>query len=153
MTLNHLNFYALDRKRSKERKKVQVYCNGTIDGRLSWRIRVQVKYPLQWFWPNPPWKGFGFFSHWYLQATKVGLWVQNGIVWNIYESRQKIKKSEKRKRTNKTVIRKTIGIFLLNKDTSNFTPNFFIDTKTRFVNGSTITQYKSSTLKLLLLIS
>ena len=28
-------------------------------------------YPLQRFWPNPPSHGFGYFTHWYLQATRV----------------------------------------------------------------------------------
>ena len=28
------------------------------------------------------------FSHWYLPTTRVGLKVQNGIVWIIYKSRQ-----------------------------------------------------------------
>ena len=58
----------------------------------NWHIRVQVKYPLQWFWPNPPWKGFGYFSHWYLQATRIvgTKWHSLKYLWKLKVTPQKI---------------------------------------------------------------
>ena len=62
----------------------QVYCSGTMNGRPPWCTKVQVKYPLQWFWPYPPRKEIVYF--YMLIGCRY-----TGIIWNIYKSRQEKK--------------------------------------------------------------